>query len=243
MKTKITVLLLIMWSVSMHSQTKPAETKTTATGQVETDVKIYNAALKYGDIDVAKNAVYALIIKHPESFNYLDTLARLYFSNNNYVQCALTSKDYLTHDSANLFIREMYAISLSSLSKNKESLEQYEALFAKTKSSFHAYQIAVLQYVLKRFGECETTVGIILNDPKSMEQKVSINADQNTNQQVPIKAAAYNIRGVMLKEMNKKDEAMESFQEALKLFPDFALAKANIEAIKNGDKPKTTEKK
>ena len=137
----------------------------------------------------------------------------------------------------------MYAISLSSLNKNKESLEQYEALFAKTKSSFHAYQIAVLQYVLKRFGECETTVGIILNDPKSMEQKVSINADQNTNQQVPIKAAAYNIRGVMLKEMNKKDEAMESFQEALKLFPEFALAKANIEAIKNGDKPKTTEKK
>ena len=208
----------------------------------ELEIKIYETALKYGDIEVAKNAIYSLLAKHPDSLSYVDTLARLYFSNANYVQCALTSKDYLTRDSANLFVREMFAISLSSLNKNKESLEQYEILYGKTQSVFHAYQIAILQYELKRFGECETTCAIILSDPKAGEQKVSINVDQNNNQQVPIKAATYNIRGVMYKEMNRPDDAINSFKEAVKIFPDFVLAKANIEAMTNPKKDVTNKK-
>ncbi len=231
---------IILFAFNANAQKKgkemdPAAVKPTSVAAPkpsnELEVKIYETALKYGDIEVARNAIYALLVKHPDSLSYLDTLARLYFSNGNYVQCALTSKDYLTRDSANLFVREMLAISLSSLNKNKESLEQYEILYANTHSVFHAYQIAILQYVLKRFGECETTCAIILSDPKAGEQKVSISADEKNNQQVPIKAAAYNIRGVMYKELNRPDDAINSFREAVKIFPDFALAKANIEAM------------
>jgi len=168
--------------------------------------------------------------------SYLDTLARLYFSNGNSGQCVLVCKDYLARDSSNVFVREILAISLNSLSKSKESLDQYEVLYASTHSLFHAYQIAVLQYVLKRFGECETTCAVILSDPKAAEMKVPISTDQNNSQQVPLKAAAYNIRGVMLKDLNRPEDALKSFEEAVKIFPDFVLAKSNIEFMKNPKK-------
>ena len=241
MKRNLIIVIMVLTTMLANAQQKgnsvtPPSAKSASKGSSEAEVKIYELALRYGDSEVARNAMYSLMVKHPDSLNYLDTLARLYFSGGNYVQCALTSKDYLSKDSSNLFVREMYAISLSSLNKSKESLEQYELLFANTKSSYHAYQIAVLQYMLKRFGECETTCAIILNDPKAGEQKVAVSADQNNSQQVPLKAAAYNIRGVMFKELNRPEEAMKSFDEALKIFPDFALAKANIEVMKNPKK-------
>lgn len=240
---------MLVLSIAVNAQDKGKDNKDkkektevapAVKGPAELEIKIYNTALKYGDVEVARTAMYALLAKHPDSISYLDTIARLYFSAGNYVQCALSSKDYLTKDTTNLFVREMLAISYSSLNKSKEALEQYEILHHATKSVYHAYQIAVLQYVLKRYGECETTLTEIIANPKSGEDKVSMNVDQNTSQQVPIKAAAYNIKGVMQKELNKPDEAKIFFEEALKIYPDFALAKGNLEAIKN---PKTPEKK
>jgi tetratricopeptide (TPR) repeat protein len=249
MKSKLLLIVMFVLSIGVNAQDKGKDSKDKnpkkdATMEVkpsnELELKIYTTALKYGDVEVARTAMYSLLAKHPDSICYLDTIARLYFSAGNYVQCALSSKDYLAKDSSNLFIREMLAISYSSLNKSKESLDQYEILYATTKSVYHAYQIAILQYMLKRLGECEATLAEIIANPKSATEKVSMNVDQNSTQQVPLKAAAYNIKGVMQKEMNKPDEAKIFFEEALKIYPDFALAKANIEAL---NKPKTPEKK
>src|SRR5437762_4801540 len=41
----------------------------------EPEAEIYNRALKYGDYDAAKNAIYALMIKHPGNKSYLDALS------------------------------------------------------------------------------------------------------------------------------------------------------------------------
>src|SRR5438034_28630 len=50
---------------------------------------IYRRAIKYGDYDAAKNAMFSLIQKHPENKSYLDSLVRLYFSLGAYPQCIL----------------------------------------------------------------------------------------------------------------------------------------------------------
>jgi tetratricopeptide (TPR) repeat protein len=249
MKSKLLLIVLLVLTIAVNAQDKgkdgkdknvKVETTPAVKPSSDLEIKIYNTALKYGDIEVARTAMYSLLAKHPDSISYLDTIARLYFSAGNYVQCALSSKDYLTKDTTNLFVREMLAISYSSLNKSKEALEQYEILHASTKSVYHAYQIAVLQYVLKRYGECEATLAEIIANPKSADEKVSMSVDQNSTQQVPIKAAAYNIKGVMQKELNKPDEAKVFFEEAIKVFPDFALAKGNIESL---NKAKTPDKK
>ena len=246
MKSKLILIALLSLTLAANAQdkTKDKTVKKETTPEVKStndlEVKIYNTALKYGDAEVARMAMYSLFAAHPDSICYLDTIARLYFSSGNYVQCALSSKDYLTKDSANLFIREMLAISYNSLNKTKESLEQYEMLYAKTKNVYHAYQIAISQYLLKRYGECEATLTEIISNPKAGDEKVAMNVDQNSSQQVPIKAAAYNLKGAMSQQLNKPDEAKLFFEQAIKLFPDFVIAKGNLESL---NKPKTPDKK
>ena len=47
---------------------------------------------------------------------------------------------------------------------------------------------------------------------------------------------------VMLKEINMPEKARENFEAALKLAPDFILAKNNIEQLKKESEPKHPEK-
>ncbi len=202
------------------------------------EIGIYFLAIKYGDIEVAKNSIYSLLQQHPDSISYIDTLCRLYFSANAHAQTVLTAHDYLSKDPSNLFIRELLAISLGAMNKNKESLEEYENLYKQTKSLYHAYQIAVLEYVLKRYGECESSLNAVINDSTSNNSKVSINIDQTKAQQVPLRAAALNVKGVMEKDLNLMDKAKADFIDALKVYPDFVLAKSNIEALNKKDQPK-----
>ena len=126
---------------------------------------------------------------------------------------------------------EMVALSYNQLSKNKEALDLYERMYKQTKNIYYAYQTAVQQFYLKRVGECNETIDLILADPKSATEKISINVDQATQQQVPVKAAALNMRGILYKEMNMPDKAKASFEESLNVMPDFSLAKGNLDLL------------
>ena len=55
-----------------------------------------------------------------------------------------------------------------------------------------------------------------------------------------MKAAAYNVKGICALELNQPEAAKENFNKALQLFPDFVLAKTNLETLEkrqHGDKP------
>ena len=211
------------------------------------DLEMYRKAVEFGDYEVARIAMYNLIIRNPDSLNYLDSLVTLYFSLGQMPQCILAGKQYLSRDSANLSVMEMVALSYTQLSKNKEALEIYERMFRQTANIYYAYQTAVQQFYLKRIGECDQTIELIVNHPKSEQEKIAISIDQTTQQQVPLKAAALNLRGIILKEMNMPEKAKISFEESLKVMPDFALAKGNLDALnKPADStaaPAATEKK
>ncbi|GIV43477.1 MAG: hypothetical protein KatS3mg035_0600 [Bacteroidia bacterium] len=108
----------------------------------------------------------------------------------------------------------------------------------KTKSLFHAYQIANLQFILKRFGECEATLAEILKDPQAEQEKVNVIIANQGQQQVIIKAACLNMAGVIYMEQNQDDKAKKFFEEALKVDKDFSLPKGNLEYLANKNKPK-----
>lgn len=195
------------------------------------DLQLYNKAISFGDYEVARIALFNMIIRHPDSLNYMDSLVTLYFSLGQMPQCIMAGNQYLQRDTNNLSVMEMVALSYSQLSKNKEALAIYEKMFQKTGNIYYAYQTAVQQFYLKRIGECNQMIDIIINDPKSTTDKIAINVDQSTQQQVPLKAAALNMRGIIFKELSMADKARAAFEEALIIMPDFALAKGNIELL------------
>ncbi|MEO8085958.1 MAG: hypothetical protein ABI763_04010 [Bacteroidota bacterium] len=195
------------------------------------DLQLYQKAVSFGDYEVAKTALFNMLIRHPDSLNYLDSLVTLYFSLGQMPQCIFAGLQYMQRDSTNLSVMEMVALSYSQLSKNKESLEIYEKMYKRTGNIYYAYQTAVQQFYLKRIGECNEMIDIIIKDPKSATDKIAINVDQTTQQQVPLKAAALNMRGIILKEMSMPDKAKASFEEALQVMPDFVLAKGNLDLL------------
>ncbi|HQU99667.1 MAG TPA: hypothetical protein PLO59_00850, partial [Bacteroidia bacterium] len=130
------------------------------------------------------------------------------------------------------------------LGNKKESLEMYEKLYSQTKSLKHGYQMAVLQFGLQRYGECNTTCDALLTNNKVTTEKISINVDQSNTQEVPLSAAIHNLKGVMYKEMNQNDKAKGEFEIALKEDATFVLATKNLEAISTkAESPKEDKKK
>ena len=237
---KIAALFLFVLSISAlnaGAQSKPKKGDPTPepSPPADIEVSIYNSAMQYGDYDAARFALYALHAKHPENISYLDSLVRIYFMTGNWAQCILTGNEYMTKDTTNIAVVELVAISNSNLSRNKEALGLYERLYRKTGNLYHAYQVAVHQYIMERYGECAQMIDIIVNDSASATEWININADEGHSQQVPIRASALNLRGVMLKERNMPEKARENFEAALKIAPDFVLAKNNIEQM-NGEK-------
>lgn len=242
MKTIILILLSFLIFAGSSAQTKVKSTsapagKSTAPSQ-DFDEQVYRKAMSFGDYEVAKSALFNMVVRNPDSLNYLDSLITLYFSLGQMTQCIFSGNQYMLKDTTNLSVMEMVALSYSQLNKNKESLEIYERMFHRTGNIYYAYQTAVQQFYLKRIGECNQMIDIIVNDPKAETEKITISVDQSTQQQVPLKAAALNMRGIILKELNMADKAREAFEESLKVMPDFALAKGNLELL---NKPAETK--
>src|SRR5690606_37866784 len=95
----------------------------------------------------------------------------------------------------------------------------------------HLYQVAVLQFQIQRYGECQASIQRLVNDPRAEQEKVLININQNTRQEVPLKAAALNVLGVMHLDQNDKEKAKQAFSQSLQVYPDFLLPKGNLEQM------------
>ncbi len=238
------ILLLLFFTTSnVYSQkdkSAPAANSLTKDQLFDLQKKIYDQAIKYNDLGVAREALYTMIALKPERNTLKDTLTYLYYNSGNNVQVVLLGREILEKNPDHAEVLELVAVSQQNLGLLKEALESFEKLFALSKNVYHRYNIASLQYMLKRYGECSENLNAIIG---STDEQGSVTISNNTgdSQQVPIKAAAFNMRGVIALEISQPDVAKQNFEKALELFPDFVLARNNLEKI-SGDK-KAPEKK
>ncbi|MCX6291378.1 MAG: hypothetical protein NT126_06390 [Bacteroidetes bacterium] len=240
----LSVSAILVTSVSAQTKSKSSvvpPSKNTAITK-DPDIDLYNRAIQYGDYDVAKHALYTLMIRNPDRTGYLDSLVALYYNLNAYPQCVLTGNAYLEKDTSNLDVMEMVAISNVAMKRNKEALALYEKMYLKTGKIYYAYHLAVQQYVLKRIGECNQMIDIVLNDPQSAKENIPISSEDG-RQNVPLKAAALNLRGIIFNEINQKEKAKEYFEAALQVFPDFSLAKKNLDTLAGSKETETKKEK
>lgn len=200
----------------------------------EVQMRIYKASLKNYDLNTATIALYNMQALKPERTDLSDSLALLYFAGERYPQAYLVGEEILKNNPRRSDILELVAVSKQNLGMVKESLADYEKLFAAEKSLFYLYQMATLQYQLKRFGECVASLDQILGNPESEKQKVNIRV-QNGSQDVVMRAAAFNVKGICALELNQREVAKENFSKAIQLAPDFVLAKGNFDALNKSE--------
>lgn len=196
----------------------------------QNQLNIYKTAIQYNDYNVAANALYQALALKPNRTDLKDTLCLVYFSAQNYVQAYLLSSEILKNNENNTTILEIAATSKKNLGLTKEALDDFDKLNRLKPQLYYLYQIATMQFQLKRVGECLVTLDKIITAPDAEKETASISVG-NEVQKVPYKAAALNIKGIVALELDKKDEAKLLFTEALKVYPEFVLAKNNLQAI------------
>jgi len=221
------LLLLILTSVFASSY---SQKKSSNSDSFEQANNKYHNALKYLDYHTAISAVHDILLIAPEKTMYKDSLLILYFNNNQSLSAVLLAKELELEGNTSKNVLEVLAISFQNAGQLKESLSYYEKLNTQDNSLFYMYQIAVIQYSMSRISECTQTLTKIIEDPNSSKETVKIEYENNPSQQVPFSAAAYNILGVLSLNLNNNEVAKRYFENALKIFPEFLLAKSNISA-------------
>lgn len=188
-------------------------------------------ALAYGDKLVAASSMFSIISLEGPQSTYKDSLAYLYFNARNYVSCFLVTNDILKNKPNNVELLEMQAVSLESMGALEKASESYKNLLAITNNNYHAYKLAGLQLAMKKFDLAYTSVKIAnqLTDNGTVE--VTFQVNKNYNQNVKLKAAIAYLEGIIAQNLGKNNEAKLSFEAAVKIFPDFVLAKSKLETL------------
>ena len=202
-------------------------------------LKVYNQALAYNDASVAINALQNYIAAD-NSLIYKDTLSMLYFNVKSYYSSLLLSEEVYKAAPENVNAMARAAECYDELGDPKTATGLYEKVVPKTKNPYHIYKMAICQYQLKRTIECEASAKAALADTSSKRIGVIFTMADGSQQTVPVDAAAANLLGVLKMDAKNYAGAKTDFQQALKLFPDFAGAKGNVEVcdknLKGGTK-------
>lgn len=191
------------------------------------DQMAYQAGLRYSDLSIAKIKLYDLMARNPEDLRYMEALGSLYFEAGEYASSALVAMDILKINDKNVGALEIASYALEQLGAIDRALPYYESLHLLTGDNFSLYKSADLQYSMKRYAEAMNSLTMLMKVAKA-DEKIGFPISETETQQVSMKAAALNLKGLVFLDQNSKTEAKAAFTEALALEPNFKKAKENI---------------
>jgi tetratricopeptide (TPR) repeat protein len=233
MKKLFLLSVFALCSLALSAQHKKGKNKNSdasANSNSDIPMQVYKQAIKYGDVSVAVNSLYILIAQHPDDISYKDSLARIYFQVGSYHQCLRVCDDLINKKPDDTTTLRMMAMSHQSLGNIKEAIADYDKVIKLTGNVYDVYQKAALEYRIKRMQESKISIEIVIAKATD-NNKIILYSDKDTKQEVPLRAAAYNLYGMIAKEFNDTASAHFLFNQALELSPDFYFAIANLKAL------------
>lgn len=187
----------------------------------------YQLAMRYNDAAAAKDALYQLMVRNPENMRYAELLQNLYFEGGQYTSSALVALDILQVDDKNVGSLEVAAYSLEQVGALDKALPHFERLYLLAGDNFSLYKSGFLQYTLKKYQEALNSVDMLSKNAKA-DEKIGFPTADGKSQEIGMKAAAINLKGMIYLEQGSKVEAKKAFEESISLEPTFELAKDNL---------------
>lgn len=191
----------------------------------------YALASRWSDNDIAKNALYDMIILSPKNDSIIYTLAYYYFESRQYASATLVSQELLARDSKNLDYLQLSAASFEGLGILDRALQNYETQYLLSNDVLTLYKIAFLQLELNRFEEGLTNVEILLGKPEANTIMIGFNDTKDTLKDFPMKLPVMNLKGLILEGKGDKAAAKKMYEEIIKLAPDFKPAVTNLDEL------------
>lgn len=214
--------------------TTAGETQSLASGNqmqanVDADLIIYRRCLQLRDFATAVDAAWRYYTRSGiESFQ--DSILALYVQSANFAPAVMLASQITERQPQNAFAWEMLAMTRQTLGQKERALAAYEKVYFLKKQPYHLYQVASLQFQLERIGESRKNTQNLLNSKIPITESVKLISEKDS-QDVPLLAAAYNLYGNLALYNKDKKAARTSFEKALELFPDFLLAKGNLDKL------------
>ncbi len=248
---KFVILFLVSVSLNTFAQKQPAKAEQPKTqpktqtqpppepqpagvsSLTEHFYKKYATAVKWNDYEVAKSALYDLIVENPQNDSLILSLAYYYYENQQHVSAVLVSQQLLARNPKNTAALEIAAIGYEAMGVNDRALQSYESLYLLSNNMNMLYKMAFLQYELKRYNEAITSIDILLANTEVQTAKVVFNDVENKPKEYPMTVALWNLKGLaVLDHLGDKAAAKKLFDQALATAPDFVLAKQNLNKVK-----------
>lgn len=224
---KILLVVSVLITVSIFAQKKVK----TVELPFELAIKKYHNSLKYLDYSTAINALQEILVINPEKVNYKDSLLAMYYNSGKSQSAVLLAKELEAEGNTNPAVYEVLARTFQNAGMPKEALAYFEKLNNTEENLYYLYQIATIQFNLSRMQECTESLSKIIQNSEALKQTVAMDYENKESQQISFAAAAYNILGVMALRFKETEKAKENFEQALKIAPNFLLAKNNLSVL------------
>jgi tetratricopeptide (TPR) repeat protein len=195
--------------------------------------KLYKTSYDLKDIPTAITAVQLILLE--DSTNSLrDSLPSMYLAVQNIDACLATTEDALKRHPENEEFSKYKMLCLEQIGKADELYELAKTLYDKTGKAEYIYKIASVQLVTNKFDEASKTINSMMEKYKNTKDSVDIFIDQAQSQRVPIIAACWNMKGFLYIQTQKYQQAGEAYQKAIQTFPDFVMARRNLQQLIQG---------
>jgi tetratricopeptide (TPR) repeat protein len=236
MKQVVFVLSLCLFATSILFAQKADTTK-----QKE-HLALYHRAIGYNDLSSAAYSLTGYLLNGgEEKFN--DTLALVYYNMNNLGGAYKLAGEINTKDPKNATALTLLADISGRAGEVKKSLEWYEKLVEISPLPYNYYQLATKQFVLERTLECKQSLQkAIADSAQAKQQKVRLDIGEGYGEDVPVFAAAMNMMGAIAYKENDKAAAASWYKKAIDAFPQFVIAKQNLEELNKPAKTPTVAK-
>lgn len=190
-----------------------------------------------GDVNGVIGALTHINILSPSQARK-DTLAFVYMNNGQHMQALNTIGVEKNTEDSDLAL-QVKAVSLKALGQPKRAIEQFEVLYARDPSPYIAYELADLKI---QTGDSKgALVHIEYGIANAADDMKYAFYERQQPYEVPLKAAFHHLKGLanFNGDSSSIDLAIVSFDEALKLAPNFNLASLSKQALESRKKELT----
>lgn len=192
---------------------------------------LYKQAVKTQDVTTAVVALNGLLAQNSASI-YTDTLAQLYFNTNAPTSCLSIIEPLLVKGDTTQQRLEWAAYSYQAIGKNLEALDCFNRMISDTPHVSHLYEIAYLQFIGKGYEPFTQTVQKFYAQPiDTLNTPVVLVRAEQLSQPVNVYAAMLHLEALYLVHAQEKERAIATYEQCLKIQPNFTLAKQNLQAL------------
>jgi len=196
--------------------------------------KLFEKSMDIKDYSTAIVAIQMMLLEDSTITTYQDSLPELYAAINNVEAVSRTIDPVLKRHPKEEKFLQIKSIVQQEHGDYEGVLATYTTLYDITKKLTYLYQIGTLHFQAGNLEEASKVVDEVLAKAPDNKDSLDIFVSEQQKQKVPIMAAALNFKGYIFAQKRNLPEAKKYFETAIKVFPDFVMAKRNLQQLMGG---------